>query len=172
MPHSVWTAKTNSCTKNLHQQPREFFSCLGGRTQKVGYHRDGIGSSFDHRTRIRPGDAADGYQRLPGRCAGSAQSVQPDHGIRVLLGGCGEDRPEGDVVSGPASASCNCSKLWVDTPRIPFGPSTVRAPSGDRSSWPTCTPSKPAARHRSARSFMINLTTSSLESTANFTRVT
>src|SRR5271165_2284059 len=36
-------------------------------------------------------------------------------------------------------------------------PTTARALSGERSSWPTCTPSNPAARHKSARSFMIRI---------------
>src|SRR3954468_12111906 len=37
---------------------------------------------------------------------------------------------------------------------------TLRAPSGEMSFCPTCTPLNPAARHRSARSFMISTASS------------
>ena len=48
--------------------------------------------------------------------------------------------------------------LWVDTPSQRSGPRMRLADSGSRSSCPRCSPSKPEARQRSARSFMISLT--------------
>ena len=158
----VWTSvrkvHDTRARKNLHQQPQEFFSYFGRRTQKVGNHRDGIGSSFDNRTRIRASDAANRDQRFLGSGPCGPQSIESNHRDRDFAWRrwrtpaqrqCSQPGPHR-----PAVTARECESRHRG---LVVGPITVRAPSGERSSWPTCTPSYPAAMQMSARSFMMSV---------------
>ena len=67
--------------------------------------------------------------------------------------GHGAGREVVDRLAEPASSSAGA---WVESPTMASGPRMRRASAGGASSWPTWTPSAPASRARSGRSFKMN----------------
>ncbi len=106
---------------------------------------------------IYPGNPADRHQRLAGQIPRAAHAFEANHRIRIRFARSRKDRPDGQIVRWtsyrPRAVVRDCA--WKRR-ASDSGPMIVRADSGDRSSCPTCTPSKSAARQRSARSFMIS----------------
>ena len=146
-------------TRLLHQQPQEFFCNFRGEVSKIGNHGDGIGAGIDHRPRVGARDAADGDQRLLGRGARGANTFEPDDGDQGSAWRRSR-RPGRKRCSPPDSRRPSSTARDCASKRRGCAPARrpSRAPSGERSSWPTCTPSKSAARQRSARSFMMSVT--------------
>src|SRR5437879_750397 len=67
---------------------------------QVARHGQGIGAGAKSNCGAFEGDAANGDERFAGMAASLTQQIQSDHGIRIFLGGCRENRAESDVVRG------------------------------------------------------------------------
>ena len=106
----------------------------------------------DHRGRVLQRDAADRDERKPVRSrSAAARTRAPLETDRVVAGRLGrgaEHRPDGDVAHRFAQrAASNCVERMRRQPddRV-AARRRRRTAAGDRSSWPTCTPSAPASR--------------------------
>src|SRR5271166_4856429 len=80
------------------EQAQEFLCNFSWGVEKIRDDSDRVSSGLNHRAGIDAGDAADGDQRLPRRCACGSDALNPDHRIMVSPRCGGKDRPVGDVI--------------------------------------------------------------------------
>ena len=136
------------------RKSRATCSTLSPRSEQRGDDGDGVRTGVDDTACVGAGDAADGDERFGRERARAADAFEADDLFGVGLGSGGEGWANGDVVGcGQVGGEDLSIGLCVDTPTMRLGPMTRRASAGERSSWPTWTPSKAASAARSARSF-------------------
>ena len=133
------------------QNLKEFLGSCARLIYQVGDDCDRVGSCLDNGPAILPGNSADRHQGLRRQFADLAKALQSDYRVWIVLAPRSENRTDGDVIDRGLVGDPQLFGV-VGRNSNPRSLTTMRAAWGERSSCPTCTPSQPAATHRSARS--------------------
>ena len=132
------------------------------RPRRVGgaadcrHHRDARRAGGEEAARPVGSDAADRHTGEPREIARGTQPVDAHRwcGISLRWSGRSVRRRGSRPCQVEAPRQLAASAMFVtDHPMMKSGPAMARAASTGRSDWPTCTPSAPAARATSRRSF-------------------